>query len=107
MHIDVKQAMSKLPTPEGNRFVVLFKHGTLRVKLYAPRRVDPQMPHEQDEIYVVAQGTGSFFHEGSSERFGVGDVFFVPAGDVHRFEDFSDDLFVWVFFYGPEGGEKA
>jgi hypothetical protein len=29
----------------------------------------------------------------------------VPAGVVHRFEDFSDDLAVWVVFYGPEGGE--
>jgi hypothetical protein len=25
---------------------------------------------------------------------------------VHRFEEFSDDLIVWVIFYGPEGGEK-
>jgi hypothetical protein len=24
---------------------------------------------------------------------------------VHRFEDFTDDLAVWVIFYGPEGGE--
>jgi hypothetical protein len=24
---------------------------------------------------------------------------------VHRFEEFSDDLVVWVVFYGPEGGE--
>jgi hypothetical protein len=23
----------------------------------------------------------------------------------HRFENFSDDLALWVFFYGPEGGE--
>ena len=27
------------------------------------------------------------------------------AGITHRFEDFSDDLVVWVLFYGPEGGE--
>jgi hypothetical protein len=25
----------------------------------------------------------------------------------HRFENFSDDLAVWVFFYGPEGGEAV
>jgi hypothetical protein len=25
----------------------------------------------------------------------------------HRFEEFSDDLAVWVIFYGPEGGEAA
>jgi len=24
---------------------------------------------------------------------------------VHRFEEFSNDFAVWVFFYGPEGGE--
>ena len=38
-------------------------------------------------------------------RFAPGDVLFVPAGVPHRFEDFSDDLVVWVMFYGPEGGE--
>ena len=34
-----------------------------------------------------------------------GDLLFVPAGVVHRFEEFTDDLAVWVIFYGPEGGE--
>jgi hypothetical protein len=32
---------------------------------------------------------------------------FVAAGVEHRFEDFTDDLAVWVMFYGPEGGEPA
>ena len=42
-----------------------------------------------------------------SERHGFapGDMLFVPAGTVHRFEDFSDDFATWVIFYGPEGGE--
>ena len=31
---------------------------------------------------------------------------FVAAGQVHRFEDFSNDFAVWVFFYGPDGGEE-
>jgi hypothetical protein len=25
----------------------------------------------------------------------------------HRFEDFSNNLAVWVMFYGPEGGEAS
>jgi hypothetical protein len=25
----------------------------------------------------------------------------------HRFENFSDDLSVWVFFFGPQGGEAG
>jgi hypothetical protein len=29
----------------------------------------------------------------------------VPAAVTHRFEEFTDDLAVWVFFYGLEGGE--
>ena len=29
----------------------------------------------------------------------------IAAGTEHRFEDFSDDLAVWVVFYGPDGGE--
>jgi hypothetical protein len=29
----------------------------------------------------------------------------VPAGVEHRFEEFTEDLAVWVIFYGPEGGE--
>ena len=29
----------------------------------------------------------------------------VPAGVVHRFEDFTDDFATWGMFYGPEGGE--
>jgi mannose-6-phosphate isomerase-like protein (cupin superfamily) len=38
--------------------------------------------------------------------FGPGDFLFAPAGVVHRFEFFSQDLTLWVIFYGPEGGEK-
>jgi len=56
---------------------------------------------------VVARGRGQFLNGGVRHPFGPGDVLFVPAGVVHRFEDFSDDLAVWVFFYGPEGGEAA
>jgi len=30
---------------------------------------------------------------------------FIAAGTEHHFEQFSDDLAVWVVFYGSEGGE--
>jgi mannose-6-phosphate isomerase-like protein (cupin superfamily) len=75
-----------------------------------PRGEDPQTPHEQDEIYVVTEGHGSFAlgrDEAALERrrFGPGDVIFAPAGWVHRFEDFSDDFATWVVFWGAKGGE--
>ncbi len=99
--------LNRLPTPGGQRFVVAFEHGSLSVELYAPRSVNPQQPHSRDEVYVVVRGEGSFVNGADRHRFGPGDVLFVPAGFVHRFEEFTDDLVVWVFFYGPEGGEVA
>ena len=104
--IKLAEAMTQLPGPGGRRWEVLFEHGTLEVEIYAPRGKDPQQPHTRDEVYVVMQGSGQFVNGAERHPFGVGDVLFVPAGVIHRFEDFSDDFATWVFFYGPEGGEK-
>jgi mannose-6-phosphate isomerase-like protein (cupin superfamily) len=98
-------ALAKVPTPEGKRFATVYRHGTLLLEVYAPRGTDIQQPHSRDEGYVVVKGQGWFWMDGSRERFGPGDFIFAPAGVPHRFEDFSDDLAVWVIFYGPEGGE--
>ena len=76
------------------------------VKYYAPRGTDAQTPHTRDELYVVARGSGTFLNGDERQPCGVGDVLFVPAERVHRFEDFTADFGVWVFFYGPEGGER-
>jgi mannose-6-phosphate isomerase-like protein (cupin superfamily) len=104
-HLTVAEAIAQLPGPKGERFVELFRHGTLSVELYAPRGVDPQGPHTRDEVYAVVWGSGWFRNGSDRRRFGPGDILFVPAGVVHRFEEFTDDMVVWVFFYGPEGGE--
>ena len=76
-----------------------------KARLYAPDGEDKQTPHEQDEIYVVARGSGWFVNGAARHRFGPDDMLFVPASVVHRFEDFSDDFAVWVVFWGPDGGE--
>jgi mannose-6-phosphate isomerase-like protein (cupin superfamily) len=87
-------------------FVTLFRHGTLEVELYRPKAVDLQKPHTRDEVYVVVSGSGTFVNGARRQPFGPGEVLFAPAGVEHRFEDFGDDFATWVFFYGPEGGEK-
>jgi len=99
------EALALLPTPEGKRFATVFEHGSLLLEIYAPRGLDPQKPHTRDEAYVVLQGSGDFLCAETRQPFGPGDFLFVPAGVKHRFENFSDDLAVWVIFYGPEGGE--
>lgn len=103
----VAEALAALPGPGGERFVKVMGHGTMEVELYAPRGDDPQTPHTRDELYFVVSGTGEFVGGGERRPFGPGDALFVAAGVEHRFEDFTEDLAVWVVFYGPEGGEDA
>ena len=106
-YLKALSGLDQLPGPNGERSVELFRHGTLTVKLYAPRGSDGQHPHTRDEIYVIATGTGRFEREGKEVSFGPGDVLFVAAGEQHRFVEFTDDFATWVFFYGPEGGEAV
>ncbi len=105
--VSVTEAIEKLPGPKGERYATVLEHGTLDIEIYAPRGHDPQTPHTRDEVYVVVQGHGEFSNGPTMERFAPGDVLFVPAYVEHRFESFTDDLVVWVMFYGPEGGEAA
>ena len=99
------ESLARLPGPPGKRFVRLYEHGSLQVEIYAPRGKDPQQPHARDEVYFVIAGSGTFVDGTERYPFRPGDLLFVPAGIVHRFEDFTDDLAVWVLFYGPPGGE--
>ena len=103
--ITLSEALDRLPGPQGEHSVALFEHGSLVVKLYAPRGNDPQTPHSRDEVYVVAHGNGEFVCRETRQAFAPHDILFAAAGVEHRFENFSDDFAVWVFFYGPEGGE--
>ncbi len=95
------------PIPPGARSALLMEHGTMKLRYYAPRGADPQTPHGQDELYVVASGRGTFVVGGQRVSFGPGDVLFAAAGVEHRFEAFSEDFATWVVFYGPEGGESG
>jgi hypothetical protein len=105
VHFSLADALAKGPPPPGNLAIPVFGHGTLEAELYAPKGSDAQQPHARDEIYVVAQGTAAFFDGSQLQPVQQGSFLFVPAGRVHRFESFSDDFIVWVFFYGPPGGE--
>jgi mannose-6-phosphate isomerase-like protein (cupin superfamily) len=97
----------QLPGPAGQRFAVALERGSLSIELYAPRGSDLQQPHTRDEVYVVVSGRGEFVNGSERHAFATGDLLFVAAGVEHRFEQFTDDLAVWVVFYGPEGGDAA
>ena len=106
MQITPTEALQKLQAA-NHVFLNLFQHGTLSIEIYKPDKIDHQQPHEQDEVYVVVAGTGTFLNGGTRTTFAPGDFLFVPAGVEHRFEDFSDDFSTWVIFYGAKGGEAS
>jgi mannose-6-phosphate isomerase-like protein (cupin superfamily) len=108
----VAERLARIPAPaaarwaQGKPFATAFTHGSMAAEFYAPRGRDLQTPHSRDELYFIARGYGEFVHGGKRHSASPGDTFFVPAGDDHRFENFSHDFVTWVVFYGPEGGEK-
>jgi len=101
----VDNALRLLPGPQGERFATVFQHGSMLVEIYAPRGMDPQQPHTRDEVYFVASGSGEYVCGETRQKFAPTDLLFAAAGVEHRFENFSEDLLLWVLFYGPEGGE--
>jgi len=104
--IDLASAVARLPEAPAEQYVIVYGHGTFTAGLYAPRGVDDQTPHTRDEAYVVVRGSGQFVCGDTRKPFAPGELLFVPAGITHRFESFTDDLTVWVIFYGPQGGEE-
>ncbi len=56
---------------------------------------------------MIVRGRGVLFHDGKRDAFGPGDLMFIAAGTEHRFEDFTEDLAVWVVFHGPAAGEVS
>ena len=98
-HISLEEAELALEAiPE--EFIKLAETGDLEIEFYQPNKIDKQTPHEKDELYIVAKGTGTFMREGVSYEIKENDVLFVPAKQEHRFVNFSADFATWVIFYG-------
>ena len=64
--------------------------------------VDGQSPHTEDEIYVVTAGRATLEAGGDRAEIGPDSVIYVPAGEVHRFTDITEDLALLVFFAPAE-----
>ena len=96
-HISGEAALRALRARD-DVYDVLFEHGTLELGLYQPHLEDPQKPHDQDEVYIIAEGCGQFRLGDEQIPFAPGDLLFVPAGVEHRFESFSEDFSAWVMF---------
>lgn len=106
-HITIAEAIEVLKKEKDKAFAVLATNGSMSIEYFAPKNVDEQQPHRQDEIYVIASGSSQFYRGGEIINCSKGDVLFVPAGMEHRFVNFTEDFATWVIFYGPNGGEST
>jgi mannose-6-phosphate isomerase-like protein (cupin superfamily) len=58
---------------------------------------DRQSPHDDDEVYIVLEGSGVLEVEGENVELREGHAVFVPAGAEHRFVGY-EQLSVLVIF---------
>jgi len=104
--MSIEKALQGVQESVDGLYSVLFENGSMELGYYKPISIDEQSPHDQDEIYIVQTGRGTFVCGDQSIPFEPGDALFAAAGINHRFVEFSDDFAAWVVFYGPTGGES-
>lgn len=93
-----EETLAKIDFESDDPWVVASDRRTLLTGLYAPRGVDSQSPHDEDEIYVVVSGIAKIEVEGETKLLTTGDAAFVAAQSRHRFLEMSDDFAVWAIF---------
>ena len=89
----------KKPNEKGRLSSLIFENKNLQLRYYSPKKKDNQIPHEQDEIYLIAKGSGKFVKNKKEIYFNTGDIILVPKKENHYFKDFTDDFATWVIFY--------
>jgi mannose-6-phosphate isomerase-like protein (cupin superfamily) len=83
----------------GGGYEVVHESSGLELGVYVLVAPEPdrQQPHEDDEVYVVLEGTGVLEVEGKSVPVKEGSAVFVEAGVDHRFTAY-EHLSVLVLF---------
>ena len=95
---DIAGVMERLATGTGGYEIVHRSEGLeMGVYVLVAPEPDRQQPHEDDEVYVVLEGTGSLEIDGTRVDLREGHAVFVPAGAEHRFIGY-EQLSVLVIF---------
>ena len=102
MHeFEIRSVQERLAAGSGGYEVVHQSPG-LEIGVYVLVAPEPdrQQPHEDDEVYIVLEGSGVLEVEGAQSELREGDAVFVPAGADHRFTGY-EHLSVLVVFDRP------
>lgn len=95
---DIDAVKRRLASGNGGYEVVHESVGLeLGVYVLVAPEPDRQQPHDDDEIYVVLEGSGTLDVAGKSVELREGHAVFVPAGVEHRFSGY-EQLSVLVIF---------
>ena len=98
---DTRDAVDRLRAAGGGYEIVHESPGLeLGVYVLVAPEPDRQQPHENDEVYVVLEGSGTLEVEEERIDLGEGKAVFVPAGADHRFVGY-EQLAVLVVFERP------
>jgi mannose-6-phosphate isomerase-like protein (cupin superfamily) len=99
MHeVEIRSVQARLAAGAGGYEIVHESPGLeLGVYVLVAPEPDRQQPHEDDEIYIVLEGSGGLEVEGKEVDLREGDAVFVPAGADHRFTGY-EHLSVLVVF---------
>jgi mannose-6-phosphate isomerase-like protein (cupin superfamily) len=107
MRIISEAGLFTAPAPDGpgNHWTEQLRVADLSVGTYSVRAggTDDQVPHTEDEIYVIMAGRGALAAGQDSQPVGPGSVIYVAAGEKHRFTGITEDLAAVVLFAPAEG----
>lgn len=86
----------------GGGYEVVHTSPGLEIGVYVLVAPEPdrQQPHDEDEVYVVLEGSGVLEVEDAATPLSEGMALFVPAGAEHRFTAY-ENLALLVVFNGP------
>jgi mannose-6-phosphate isomerase-like protein (cupin superfamily) len=92
-------AVKRRLAESGGGYEVVHESAGLELGVYVLVAPEPdrQQPHEDDEVYVVLEGSGVLDVAGTPVDLREGHAVFVPAGVEHRFSGY-EQLSVLVIF---------
>ena len=99
---EIERVRARLEAGGGGYEVVHSSPGLeLGVYVLVAPEPDRQQPHEDDEVYVVLEGTGVLTVDGDAISVAPGQAIFVPAHVEHQFTAY-EGLSVLVVFAQPD-----
>jgi mannose-6-phosphate isomerase-like protein (cupin superfamily) len=96
------------PDESPSHWVERFRVPDLSVGTYSipAGGTDDQVPHHEDEIYVVTGGRAILVGDSATATVQPGSVIYVPSGEHHTFTQITEDLTLLVIFAPAYGSRQ-